>query len=138
MDSVTVGKVGGHSSKGARAESKRVLVFSPDADLARCLLVTLEDRFEIVRETRLEGLEQSLKEVSPDLVLIDLSAFSTDIERQLEVIRRNTLSMPIMILRAYVSLPPEINKAITEMTDLVFYKPVDVDLISQAIENLLR
>ncbi|MGB2869128.1 MAG: hypothetical protein WBD36_11800 [Bacteroidota bacterium] len=138
MDSVAVGMVGGRSSNGARAESKRVLVFSPDADLARCLLVTLEDRFEIVRETRLEGFEQSLREVSPDLVLIDLSAFSADIERQLEVIRRNAPSMPIMILRAYVSLPPEINKAITEMTDLVFYKPVDVDLISQAIENLLR
>lgn len=138
MDSVAVGKLGGRSSRGPGADSKRVLVFSPDADLARCLLVTLEDRFEIVRETKLESFEQRLKEVSQDLVLIDLSAFSVDIERQLEVIRRNALSIPIIILRAYVSLPPEINKAITEMTDLVFYKPVDVDLISQAIENLLR
>ena len=29
---------------------KRVLVFSPDADLARFLLMNLEDRFQIIRE----------------------------------------------------------------------------------------
>jgi hypothetical protein len=30
------------------------------------------------------------------------------------------------------------NKSIDDLTDAVFYKPVDVELITQAIEDLLK
>lgn len=117
---------------------KRVLVFSPDMDLARFLLLNLEDRFQIVREHRLEHFERAVKELIPDLILIDLFTFSTDIIKQLDIVRRIVSTVPIIALRAYMSLSPEMNKSIDDLTDVVFYKPVDVELITQAIEDLLK
>jgi len=117
---------------------KRVLVFSPDADLARFLLLNLEDRFQIIREHRLEQFEQAIKEISPDLVLIDLFAFSIDIVKQLDIVRRTAVTVPIIALRAYMSLTPEINKSIDDLAYIVFYKPVDGELITQTIEDLLK
>ena len=117
---------------------KRVLVFSPDTDLARFLLLNLEDKFQIVREHRLEHFEQAVKENLPDLILIDLFAFSSDIIKQLDIVRRMAGTVPIIALRAYMSLTPEMNKSIDDLTDAVFYKPVDVELITQAIEDLLK
>ncbi len=117
---------------------KRVLVFSPDLDLARFLLLNLEEKFQIVREHRLDDFEQAAKEIVPDLILIDLFTFSTDIIKQLDIVRRMASAVPIIALRAYMSLAPEMNKSIDELTDAVFYKPVDVELITQAIEDLLK
>jgi DNA-binding NtrC family response regulator len=121
----------------ASAFKKRVLVFSPDADLARFLLLNIEDRFQIIRECRLENFEYNINEISPDLVLIDLFTFSADILKQLDILNRTAASIPIIALRAYMSLTPEINKLIDELTDIVFYKPVDIELVTQAIEDLL-
>jgi DNA-binding response OmpR family regulator len=117
---------------------KRVLVFSPDADLARFLLLNLEDKFQIVREHQLEHFKQAVKEILPDLILIDLFAFSTDIIKQLDIMRRMAGIVPIIALRDYMSLTPEMNKSIDDLTDVVFYKPVDVELITHAIEDLLK
>jgi hypothetical protein len=117
---------------------KRVLVFSPDADLARFLLMNLEDRFQIIREHQLEHFEQAIKEISPDLVLIDLFTFSIDIVKQLDIVRRTAVTVPIIALRAYMTLTQEINKSIDDLSDIVFYKPVDGELITQAIEDLLK
>jgi DNA-binding NtrC family response regulator len=117
---------------------KHVLVFSPDEDLARFLLLNLEDKFQIVREHQLEHFEQAVKENLPDLILIDLFAFSPDIIKQLDIVRRMASSVPIIALRAYMSLTPEMNKSIDDLTDAVFYKPVDVELITQTIEDLIK
>ncbi len=117
---------------------KRVLVFSPDADLARFLILNLEDRYQIVREHTLSEFEQAIHSVAPDLVLIDLYTFPADVLKQLEIIRRNVVSVPIIVLRAYVSLSPDMNRLIEELADHIFYKPVDVELITQAIEDRLK
>jgi len=117
---------------------KRVLVFSPDSDLARFLLLNLEDEFQIVREHRLEGFEHAVKEFSPDLIVVDLFTFSSDIVKQLDIVRRSATGIPIIALRAYMYLTPEMNKSIEDLTDTIFYKPVDVELFTQAIEDLLK
>ena len=117
---------------------KRVLVFSPDADLARFLVMNLEDKFQIIREHQIEQFEHSIKEIQPDLVLVDLYTFSTDIIRQLNIVQRVAVSVPVIALRAYMSLSPEINKSIDDISDIVFFKPVDGERITRAIEDLLK
>jgi DNA-binding response OmpR family regulator len=91
-----------------------------------------------VREHQLEHFKQAVKEILPDLILIDLFAFSTDIIKQLDIMRRMAGIVPIIALRDYMSLTPEMNKSIDDLTDVVFYKPVDVELITHAIEDLLK
>ncbi len=117
---------------------KRVLVFSPDEDLARFLLLNLEDRFCIIREHRLEGFERAIRENSPDLLLIDLYASSEEIFKQLELVRRCQGSIPVIVLRAYKPVPTEIERSITHLTQHIFYKPVQGELITQAIEDTLK
>jgi DNA-binding NtrC family response regulator len=126
------------TASSSTVSRKSVLVFSPDMDLARFLLLNLEEKFQIVREHQLEYFEQAVKEILPDLILIDLFTFSTDIIKQLDIVRRMASAVPIIALRAYMTLTPEMNKSIDELTDAVFYKPVDVELITQAIEDLLK
>jgi DNA-binding NtrC family response regulator len=126
------------AATNASVSRKRVLVFSPDSDLARFLLLNLEDEFQIVREHQLDHFEQAVKEIVPDLILIDLFTFSSDIIKQLDIVSRTAHTIPIIALRAYMSLTPEMNKSIDDLTDVVFYKPVDVELITQAIEDLLK
>lgn len=117
---------------------KRVLLFSPDADLARFLILNLEDRLEIVRVHTLEEFEKGVGSSTPDLVLIDLYTFLADVVKQIDIIRRHAVAVPIIVLRAYVSLSPAMDRAIEELADHVFYKPVDVELITQAIEDQLK
>jgi DNA-binding NtrC family response regulator len=122
----------------AADERKRVLVFSPDTDLAKVLLLNLEDRFHIVREHTLEDFERAMLNVPPDLVLVDLYTFSADIIKQLDIVQKTASAIPIIVLRAYLTLSPQMNHSIDELADMVFYKPVDVELITQAIEDLLK
>lgn len=127
-----------HTMVRPSGRRKRVLVFSPDADLARFLILNLEDRFEIVRVHTLAEFEQHFETPAPDLVLVDLYTYSADVVKQLDIVRRHADAVPIIVLRAYVSLSPETDRAIEEMADHVFYKPVDVELITQAIEGRLK
>ena len=118
--------------------AKRVLIFSPDADLARTLVLILEDRFHITRETTLPGLTAALEKETPDLVLVDLFTFSEDVRRVLDVLKEKAASIPLIMLRGYIPLRADVNEAVDAMGSKVFYKPVDVELVSQAIEHLLR
>lgn len=117
---------------------KRVLIFSPDADLARFLVMNLEDRYQIIREHHLDSFAHAIKGIHPDLVLIDLYTFSDDIVKQLDIVHEMHGAVPVIILRAYMPLTPEINHALEDLTDVIFYKPVNVELITQAIEDLLK
>lgn len=117
--------------------SKNVLIFSPDADLARTLVLILEDRYHITRETTISALAESLRTTHPDLVLVDLFTFSEDVRRVLEILRVRPSTVPLILLRGYMPLRPDVTAEIEAMGSLVFYKPVDVEMVTQAIEDLL-
>lgn len=120
------------------AGAKNVLIFSPDADLARTLVLILEDRYHITRETTISALAESLRSTQPDLVLVDLFTFSEDVRRVLEVLRARPSNVPLILLRGYMPLRQDVTAEIEAMGSLVFYKPVDVEMVSQAIEDLLK
>ncbi|MBI5463493.1 MAG: hypothetical protein HY966_00900 [Ignavibacteriales bacterium] len=121
-----------------KGQQKSILIFSPDADLARTLLLILEEEYQIVRETEIGRLEGRIASLHPALILVDLSAYSPDIVRQLEVVKHTKRAIPLIILRGYSALTPSMNETIEELADMVFYKPADVDMITQAIEDLLK
>lgn len=122
---------------GKSADVKSVLIFSPDADLARTLLLILEDRYRITRETTITALSEALSRERHDLILVDLFTFSEDVRRVLDVLRTRTARTPLILLRGYIPLRQDVTSEIESMGSIVFYKPVDVELVSQAIEDLL-
>jgi DNA-binding NtrC family response regulator len=116
---------------------KKVLVFSPDVALAKSLSLLLEDRFEIACETQLENLKATIGAASPALLLVDLFAFPSDILKEVNVLRMSRLKVPVVLLRVYRQLSPEIEETIRDIADFVFYKPFDVNAVADAVHKLL-
>lgn len=116
---------------------KKVLVFSPDAALARSLSLLLEDKYEIACETQLDNLKGTIGSASPGLLLIDLFSFPSDILKEINVLRTSRLKVPVIILRVYRQLNPEIEETIKDLADFVFYKPFDVNAVADAVHKLL-
>jgi DNA-binding response OmpR family regulator len=114
-----------------------VLLFSPDHDLAKSLSLLLEREFEIVCETRLEQLRQRIEAVRPDVILLDLYAFPSDVEREIEVLRTIGTRIPTIVLRVKRLLNVEVERVIGELADLTIYKPFDSVLLGEAIHKVM-
>ncbi|MFH0990816.1 MAG: hypothetical protein V1799_12450 [bacterium] len=120
-----------------KIERKKVLIFSPDPMLAQSLQMLLEDRYEVECETKLEKLSARIHEANPQLLLIDLYSFSSDILRQVTVLKESLSVVPMVILRGYSQAKPDVELAIEKLSKYVFYKPINVELIRQVVENVL-
>lgn len=116
---------------------KKVLVFSPDVALAKSLSLLLEDQYEIACETQLENLKATIGAASPALMLVDLFSFPSDILKEVNVLRTSSLKIPVVLLRVYRQLGPEIEETIRDLADFVFYKPFDVNAVADAVHKLL-
>ena len=116
---------------------KKVLVFSPDVALAKSLSLLLENQYEIACETQLDKLNATIGSASPALLLVDLYSFPSDILREVNVLRTSHLKVPVVLLRVYRQLGPEIEETIRDLADFVFYKPFDVNAVADAVHKLL-
>jgi DNA-binding NtrC family response regulator len=119
-------------------ENKRILIFSPDPDLAKSLALLLERQYEIVCVTRLEYLSERISTISPDLMLIDLFSFQGEIAKLLVVLQSVRVMKPIIFLRGYRHWMFEIEEAIQKLGTIIFYKPVDIMLIADAIGQIVQ
>lgn len=115
----------------------KILVFSPDGDLARSLSMLLEGSFEIVCETRLDDLKALIANARPALLLIDLYSYPRDISKVLSVLKTHGNQIPIIILHVFQQRNPQIEAEIRSSADLVLYKPLDVEEIGDSITRLL-
>lgn len=120
-----------------REARKKVLVFSPDAALAKSLSLLLEDQYEIACETQLDNLKHTIGAAAPALLLVDLFSFPSDILKEVNVLRTSRLKVPVVLLRVYRQLSPEIEETIRDLADFVFYKPFDVNAVADAVHKLL-
>jgi DNA-binding NtrC family response regulator len=120
-----------------REGRKKVLVFSPDVALAKSLSLLLEDQYEIACETQLDNLKAAIGIASPALLLVDLFAFPSDILKEVTVLRTSRLKIPVVLLRVYRQLAPDLEETIRDLADFVFYKPFDVNSVADAVHKLL-
>jgi len=135
----TIPHMAAKDSPGVRIGGrKRILVFSPDRDLAESLSLLLEGNFEIVRETSIQSLQELISSSHPALLLIDLFSFPSDILKVLDIIGSSRKTIPIIILHVYQLRNPAMEEAIQKAADLVLFKPVDVDEIGSSITRLLE
>jgi len=116
---------------------EKILVFSPDKDLAGSLSMLLEGNFEIVCETRLDLLRELIDAARPALLLIDLFSYPRDISKVLNVLTKHGNTIPSIILHVFQQHNPQIEADIRKSADLVLYKPLDVEEIGKSITQLL-
>ena len=126
-----------YNPESAKTARPRVLIFSPDPDLAMSIAMLLEKQHEIVSVTRLENLRDQIYSTSPDLLLIDLFSFQGEIAKLLVVLQSTFLASPIVFLRGYRQWMPEIEDLIQKKGAVIFYKPVETLLVVDAIHQIL-
>ena len=139
---ITPGTHTGHSpwkepSIAASAQSKKLVVFSADLELAKNLTLLLEEDFAVTYETHLEKLRERILEVGPALLLLDLCPLPTDILRTVDVLRHMNRSFPVVTFHVYRNSLPEMEKAIRSVSDIVLYKPVTAELVTELVSVLM-
>jgi DNA-binding NtrC family response regulator len=123
------------SSAGKR---NRILVFSPDRDLAQSLSMLFEDHFDITCETSLTNLQKRIASVAPSLLIVDLHTFSSDVMHELSIVEGNTGDVPVVIMRAYNRLRSDVEELVQRTADVVFYKPLNAEEVVRTIHDLLK
>ncbi len=119
-------------------KKNRILVFSPDRDLAQSLSMLFEDHFDITCETSLANLQKRIAEVTPSLLIVDLHTFSSDVMHELSIVEGNTGDVPVVIMRAYNRLRSDVEELVQRTADVVFYKPLNAEEVVRTIHELLK
>jgi DNA-binding response OmpR family regulator len=115
---------------------KTIILYSPDLNFCFSLSMLFQDRFNVITTTNLGMLDRLVADYSADLVLVDAVPSQKLIER-VEGLRSVSPTLPIILLYVYNSKETNLDRAIREHVDSVFYKPLEVAPISRRIEELL-
>lgn len=119
------------------SKKRKILVFSPDRDLAQSLAMLFENHFEISCETTMGNLGRRIAAVAPDLLVVDLHTFSSDVMLELSIVESSSAKVPIVILRAYNHLRSDVEEMVQRAAKVVFYKPFNAEEVVRSIHNLL-
>jgi DNA-binding NtrC family response regulator len=128
----------GVTSEALRSSTQdrdRILIFSPDPDLATSLSMLLADAFSPVVETDLRNFGRRVQDEMPALLLVDLFSSAVESLQQLKQLEEIP-AVPIVLLREYRSFS-ELDQMIKRLKAFYFYKPVDVEKVTLLIAGLL-
>lgn len=116
---------------------KKVLVFSLDRDLAWSLAMLLDQQFDMVCETKLETLMDRITVSTPELLLIDMPLYGSDVLNVVGRIRSRWRSIPILMLRDYRKAAQASEEQIHNLVNRQLFKPMDVEMVAGAIDQLI-
>ncbi|MCH8326326.1 MAG: hypothetical protein IIB83_07180 [Bacteroidetes bacterium] len=115
---------------------KTILFYSKDYNLCLSLLVYLQDKFNVITTTDFDILDKITSAIKPNLLFLD-SDPDAKVENFCENFSTNNNSIPVIITYVYKSSLKAIDKIIRENVHSVFYKPYDLDEISEKVSSLL-
>lgn len=125
------------SPEGESAESKKtILLYSPDLNFCFSLSMLFQDRFNVITTTNVGMLDRLVADYSADLTLVDAVPSEKLIER-IQGLRSINPRLPIILLYVYNSKEMHLDRTIRAHVDSVFYKPLEIALVSRRIEELL-
>jgi len=125
------------TSDGEPGESKKtIILYSPDLNFCFSLSMLFQDRFNVITTTNLGMLDRLVADYSADLVVVD-AVPSEKLIGRIEGLRSLSPKLPIILLYVYNSREVNLDKAIRDHVDSVFYKPLEIAPISRRIEELL-
>jgi DNA-binding response OmpR family regulator len=115
---------------------KTIILYSPDLNFCFSLSMLFQDRFNVITTTNLGMLDRLVADYSADLIVVD-AVPSEKLIGRIESLRSLSPRLPIILLYVYNSREVNLDKAIREHVDSVFYKPLEIAPISRRIEELL-
>lgn len=118
-------------------QSKRtILIYSPDMNFCFSLSSLFQDRYNVITSTDPELLDSDRTVSSADLVIIDEEPSEKMIER-VKKIRKQRKGLPVIMLYVYTPRGTEMDQAVKNHVNVVFYKPLNVRDVSHSIEELI-
>jgi len=118
-------------------QANAILIFSPDPDIAKSLTMLLEAHYRVESETNLAMLGDHINHLDPSLLLVDLYPLPPDILKTIEVLKRRRVKNPVVMFHVFRNSRPEIEQAIRNVSDLILYKPINAELVSELVSVLM-
>lgn len=97
----------------------------------------LDQQFEMVCETNVETLVDRIAISSPELLMIDMPLYGSDVLVVLNRIKSRWQNIPILMLRDYRKATRASEEEIHRLASKQLYKPIDVESVASAIEQLI-
>ncbi len=118
-------------------KKKTILIYSPDMNFCFSLSMLFQDRYNVITTTNLGMLEKFLATHTIDLVMIDAVPSEKMVER-LGALKELNQNLPIIMSYVYSAKDVNLDQAIRQRVDSVFYKPFEVNTVSRRIDDLLK
>ncbi len=115
---------------------KTILIFSPDLNLCFSLSSLFQDRYHAVTTTNIATFERLATCFGADLAIVD-DVPSDCLFSRLEVLGAARPRIPVIMLYVYNEKDVALDRAIRTRVDSVFYKPVEISVVSKRIDELL-
>lgn len=119
-----------------KKDRKSILIFSPDLNLCFSLSTLFQDRYHVVTTTNIATFDRLATCFGADLAIVD-EVPSDCLIRRLELLGSGHPKIPVIMLYVYNGRDVTSDRAIRSQVDSVFYKPVEVSLVSKRIDELL-
>jgi DNA-binding response OmpR family regulator len=114
---------------------KKIIFYSPDFTLNLSLLMYLQSKYNITTTTDIQDLKAICSSFKCDLIILD-SQPSDDMERLCKEIKLFKPEIPIILLYVFDNKFKSFDQSIRKYVDSIFYKPFDLDNVSQKLSLL--
>ena len=131
-----VGDPEAKGSAGEDGERKTILIFSPDLNLCFSLSSLFQDRYHAVTTTNIATFERLATCFGADLAIVD-EVPSDFLIGRLDALGAGCPKIPVIMLYVYNNKDVALDRAIRGRVDSVFYKPVEISVVSKRIDEIL-
>jgi response regulator RpfG family c-di-GMP phosphodiesterase len=126
----------GENSAVSAKDRKSILIFSPDLNLCFSFSVLFQDRYHVVTTTNIATFEKLATCVGADLAIVDETP-SECLLKSLDTLGRSLPKIPVILLYVYNERDVTLDRAMRSRVDSVFYKPVEVSVVSKRIDEIM-
>ena len=116
---------------------KKIIFYSPDFTLNLSLLMYLQPSYNITMTTDIEDLKAICSSFSCDLILLDTPP-SEAIETLLQDLKLVKSNIPIIMFYVFDNKFKAFDQNIRKYVTSVFYKPFDLENVTQQLSLLTR
>ena len=115
---------------------KNILIYSSDSNICLSFLMYWQNDYNVTTTTNLDILQIISDKVRFDLIIIDTEP-SIQIESICQKLRENDSEVPLILTFVYKHNLKEFDNRIRKYTNTIFYKPFDLNEITQKLSALI-
>jgi DNA-binding NtrC family response regulator len=130
-------KQAGGTTENITMFTKKVAIFSLDADFCKNLTLLFRSRYQVSSANSVDELIQCLIDEKINLLLIDSTKLDKDFLLFIKKVKKSYPNILIVLLYVFKYSEGEIEKQFRQYVDVIMYKPVDATQMMSAIDGLL-